>query len=78
MTLKTETGVMPPMRLRRSLNMRVAGLGLKQLYANISEDNIYSIKLFEKSGFVKVGVKKSWLKTISGWKAEILYQKILS
>lgn len=56
----------------------VAGLGLKQLYANISEDNIYSIKLFEKSGFVKVGVKKSWLKTISGWKAEILYQKILS
>ena len=37
----------------------VAGLGLKQLYANISEDNIYSIKLFEKSGFVKVGVKKS-------------------
>lgn len=52
-------------------------LGLKQLYANIAEDNIVSIILFEKAGFEKAGVKKSWLKTPSGWKDEILYQKIL-
>lgn len=53
-------------------------LGLKQLYANISEDNSNSIKLFEKTGFEKSGVKKSWLKTINGWKDEILFQKLLA
>ena len=52
-------------------------LGLKQLYANISTDNENSIKLFEKAGFVKVGIKKNWLKTSMGWKDEILYQKML-
>ena len=52
-------------------------LGLKQLYANIAENNTNSIHLFEKSGFVQVGIKKDWLKTIGGWKDEILFQKIL-
>lgn len=52
-------------------------LGLKQLYANISEDNAASIRLFEKAKFEKAGIKKSWLKTSRGWKNEILYQKIL-
>ncbi|PIF06111.1 MAG: GNAT family N-acetyltransferase [Draconibacterium sp.] len=51
-------------------------LGLKQLYANISVDNKISIKLFEKSGFTKSGVKKAWLKTASGWKDELIYQII--
>ena len=53
-------------------------LGLKQLYANISADNLKSISLFEKLGFVKVGVKQKWLKTRDGWKDEILFQKILT
>ena len=53
-------------------------LGLKQLYANIATDNLISIKLFENSGFVQVGIKKNWLKTTSGWKDEILFQKILN
>lgn len=52
-------------------------LGLKQLYANITSDNTNSIKLFAKSGFVQVGIKRDWIKTISGWKDEILFQKIL-
>lgn len=52
-------------------------LGLKQLYANIADDNTASILLFEKAGFEKTGVKKSWLKTVNGWKNEVLYQKIL-
>jgi len=52
-------------------------LGLKQLYANIAEDNLVSIKLFEKAGFNQVGVKKSWIKTPNGWKDEILFQKLL-
>jgi diamine N-acetyltransferase len=53
-------------------------LGLKQLYANIADDNTPSIRLFEKAGFEKTGIKKFWLKTVTGWKNEILYQKILS
>jgi len=52
-------------------------LGLKQLYANISDDNQASIQLFEKAGFKKSGIKKFWLKTTTGWKDEILFQKIL-
>lgn len=51
-------------------------LGLKQLYANIATDNVNSIKLFKNSGFAQVGIKKNWLKTTSGWKDEILLQKI--
>jgi diamine N-acetyltransferase len=52
-------------------------LGLKQLYANIAADNVQSIHLFEKCGFVKAGLKKNWLKTFSGWKDELLFQKML-
>uniref|UniRef100_UPI0032180E99 GNAT family N-acetyltransferase n=1 Tax=uncultured Draconibacterium sp. TaxID=1573823 RepID=UPI0032180E99 len=52
-------------------------LGLKQLYANITADNTNSIQLFEKVGFVKSGVKKDWIKTLSGWKDEIIFQKML-
>jgi len=53
-------------------------LGLKQLYANITSDNINSIQLFTKLGFVQSGVKKDWIRTLSGWKDEILFQKILA
>ena len=52
-------------------------LGLNQLYANIITDNLRSIELFEKAGFEKVGIKKDWIKTVSGWKDEALYQKLL-
>lgn len=52
-------------------------LGLKQLYANITTDNLNSIQLFEKTGFKKIGLKKDWIKTSSGWKDESLFQKIL-
>ena len=53
-------------------------LGLKQLYANIASDNEASIRLFEKAGFKRAGVKKSWLKTPGGWKDELLVQKLLA
>ena len=51
-------------------------LQLKQLYANILQDNISSIHLFEKLGFEKVGVKKNWIFTNGSYKDEILFQKI--
>ncbi len=53
-------------------------LGLKQLYANIAEDNKESLQLFSKTGFLQAGVKKDWIKTINDWKDEILFQKILT
>lgn len=53
-------------------------LDLHQLYANILEENKASIHLFEKLGFVQIGTKKDWIKTNSGFKNELLFQKIKS
>lgn len=52
-------------------------LRLHQLYANISEDNLTSIKLFVNTGFELCGTKKDWRRTMDGWKAELMFQKIL-
>jgi diamine N-acetyltransferase len=52
-------------------------LGIRQLYACISEDNTASIQLFEKAGYSLSGIKKKWLNTLHGWKDEWFYQKIL-
>ncbi|HNY09447.1 MAG TPA: GNAT family N-acetyltransferase [Tenuifilaceae bacterium] len=49
-------------------------LQLNQIYCNISADNQVSLQLFKKQGFVEVGVKKSWLKTQSGWEDEVMLQ----
>ncbi|WP_459211663.1 GNAT family N-acetyltransferase [Aquimarina rhabdastrellae] len=49
-------------------------LHLHQLYANISEDNLASIKLFEKQGFQKVGTKKDWNLVGKTFKDEHIYQ----
>jgi diamine N-acetyltransferase len=61
--------------LRALFDYSLNVLGLKQLYANISEDNLQSVALFEKTGFVKSGTKRNWLKTTKGWKDELMYQK---
>ncbi|MEA1786319.1 GNAT family N-acetyltransferase [Arenibacter sp. GZD96] len=51
-------------------------LNLKQLYANVLEDNDASIHLFKKLGFAEVGLKKDWILSQNGFKNEILLQKI--
>lgn len=51
-------------------------LGLRQVYANVLEDNAPSIHLFTKLGFKKVGVKKDWISSNGKFKDEILFQKI--
>ena len=53
-------------------------LGLHQIFANVSEDNISSIRLFENMGFEKAGLKKDWIRAGDSYKNEILYQKINS
>jgi diamine N-acetyltransferase len=52
-------------------------VGVFQVYANIADDNLPSIGLFEKMGFQLIGVKNHWLKTPGGWKNERMYQFIL-
>lgn len=51
-------------------------LNFKQLYCNISAENINSIQLFEKAGFIQCGEKKEWLKTPTGWESELMFQLI--
>ena len=56
------------------------GLRLHQLYCTIVEGNEASIKLFEKSGFGQVGVRRDWLRdnTPTGWVNTVEMQFILS
>lgn len=58
------------------INYTFTHLDLHQLYANITDDNIKSISLFEKNNFVKTGIKKDWIFTNNNYKSEILYQLI--
>ena len=58
-------------------NYAVHALGIRQLSANISEENTASINLFEKAGYKVTGIKKQWLRTLSGWKDEWFMQKLL-
>lgn len=52
-------------------------LDLYQLIAYIPEDNMISIKLFEKLGFTSYGVKKDWIFSQGKFKDVIIYQRKL-
>jgi len=51
-------------------------LDVHQLYANIAEDNLISVQLFEKQEFKTVGVKKDWNLVHGEFKNELLLQRI--
>ncbi len=51
-------------------------LGLHQLYCNIEEDNILSLKLFQKKGFKICGKKLEWNRRGDQWINEYLLQLI--
>ncbi len=51
-------------------------LDLAQVYCNILADNEKSLALFEKFGFEKVGLKKSWTKHNGVFYDEWLLQKL--
>ena len=51
-------------------------LSLHQLYCNISEENVASIRLFTKCGFKKVGLKNDWNFINGFYKNEYLFQLI--
>jgi diamine N-acetyltransferase len=51
-------------------------LQLHQLYCNILANNTESIDLFEKLGFVRIGIKKEWVQTADGYLDEYMFQLI--
>ncbi|WP_424000461.1 GNAT family N-acetyltransferase [Maribacter sp. IgM3_T14_3] len=51
-------------------------LGLRQVYANILEENAPSLYLFQKLGFQEVGMKKDWVRFKGMYKNQVLLQKI--
>ena len=51
-------------------------LDMHQVFANIPEDNLASIKLFEKKGFIKSGTKVDWIYSQGTYKNELHYQLI--
>lgn len=53
-------------------------LQVHQVYANISEENKSSIRLFEKIGFLEVGLKKDWNRIGNEFRNEILYQLVFN
>jgi RimJ/RimL family protein N-acetyltransferase len=42
----------------------------------IGEDNLASIKVFERAGYVQCGFRKAWLKTPKGFIGQYEFQKI--
>lgn len=58
------------------INYCFAHLGLHQVYANVTTDNEPSMRLFEKNGFQRAGVKKDWVLVNGKFKDEVLYQLI--
>ena len=51
-------------------------LHLHQVYANISEDNLASLALFENNGFERIGLKKDWSFNGSVFSNEYILQRI--
>lgn len=51
-------------------------LHLHQVYANVSEKNEASLKLFENNGFKKIGLKKDWGFNGEAFSNEYLLQRI--
>ncbi|QBA64391.1 GNAT family N-acetyltransferase [Muriicola soli] len=50
-------------------------LNVRQVFAHVLEDNMPSINLFEKLGFIKTGIKKDWIRWQGTYKDQYLYQK---
>ena len=51
-------------------------LHLHQVYANISESNLPSLKLFQSNGFKKIGLKKDWSFDGEQYSNEFILQRI--
>ncbi len=52
-------------------------LNLKQLHCGVGVDNLHSIRLFEKKGFIVTGTRISWRLHKGTWKDELFMQLML-
>lgn len=52
-------------------------LYLHSVYANVRQDNVSSIRAFEKNEFLLIGTKKDWVYDGEGFHDEYMFQKIL-
>ena len=50
---------------------------ISSLYADIMAENIASIKVFEKLGFIKTGIKKNWIRKQDAYLDVFFYQCFL-
>ena len=64
------------MSLTCLLNYCFETLKLHQVFCNVISNNVESIDLFMKQGFVKSGTKKDWIKTDNGYLDEFMFQLI--
>ena len=53
-------------------------LDIHQIYVNIGEENLISIKLFKSLGYNKIGLKKDWNFYNNKFNSEYTFQKILN
>ena len=53
-------------------------LRLHQLYATVLADNPGSMRLFRSAGFRRVGTRRAWLRTATGWQDAVEWQCLLS
>ena len=51
-------------------------LGIHQLYATVTEDNVASIHLFQKAGYQLTSTKKEWIKRGNQWLDQHIFQLI--
>jgi len=49
-------------------------LQLHQIFCNILSNNCESMVLFQKVGFIQIGIKKDWIKTADGYLDEHMFQ----
>lgn len=52
-----------------------SSLQVRQVYANVLEDNLASIHLFKKMRFSQTGIRKEWIRSDGHFKNEYLFQK---
>ena len=52
-------------------------LMLNQLWCSVAEDNIPSLRLFERAQYERCGLRRDWILSADGAVGEVLFQKIL-
>ena len=65
------------MSLKLLMSISIDQYLISTLYADIMAENIASIKVFEKLGFIKTGIKKNWIRKQDAYLDVFFYQCFL-